>query len=132
MEISDVSRSVAPIRATSPGGAPAETTLPAEPSCRLDLPRPEVTAPVEVAALLADHTRAGILKLLAGGPCSVCEIATALGERQNNVSNHLARLRESGLVHATHHHADARWVYYERDDASCAAALNTLRNLMEG
>ncbi len=106
--------------------------LPAEPGCRLDLARPDVTTPVEVATLLADRTRAGILKLLATGPCCVCEIAAALDERANNVSNHLAQLRRAGLVHPIHHQADARWVYYELDRATCAAALEALRGLLEG
>ena len=45
-------------------------------------------------------------------------MAAALGERQNNVSNHLARLREAGLVRADPSRGDARWVYYERDEAA--------------
>lgn len=109
----------------------AATRLPAEPGCRLDLPRPDVTASVEVAGLLADRTRAGILGLLASGPCSVCEIAAALHERPNNVSNHLARLRAARLVHPIHHEVDARWVYYELDRTACAAALDALSRLFE-
>ena len=105
---------------------------PAEPGCRLDLARPDVSTPVEVATLVADRTRAGILKLLATGPCCVCEIAAALDERPNNVSNHLAQLRRAGLVHAVHHEADARRAYYELDRAACAAALEALRVLLEG
>lgn len=106
--------------------------LPAVPSRRIDLPRPDVDAAVEVAALLGDRTRAGILKLLATGPCCVCEIADVLDERPNNVSNHLARLRAAGLVRRTHHQADARWVYYELDCTACAAAFGTLHALLEG
>jgi len=111
---------------------PPPLPLPAEPGRRLDLPRPDVSAPIEVAALLGDRTRAGILKLLATGPCCVCEMAAALDERPNNVSNHLARLRGAGLVHPVHHQADARWVYYELDRAAFAAALEALRGLLEG
>lgn len=101
----------------------ADPPLPREPGCRLDLPHPDVTAPAEIAAVLADPTRAGILELLEAGPCCVCEMAAALGARPNNVSNHLARLREAGLVRAVRHRVDARWVYYERDEAACMAAL---------
>jgi DNA-binding transcriptional ArsR family regulator len=57
-------------------------------------------------------------------------MADALGERENNVSNHLARLRAAGLVRASRHRADARWVYYERDEAACAAALARLTDLL--
>jgi DNA-binding transcriptional ArsR family regulator len=91
---------------------------------------PDVTAPAGVAALLADPTRAGILVLLRDGPHCVCEMAAALGERQNNVSNHLARLREAGLVRASRHRADARWVYYERDEKACRAAARFVDELL--
>jgi ArsR family transcriptional regulator len=103
-------------------------SLPPEP--RLDLPAPDVGAPVAIAALVADRTRAGILRMLADGPHCVCELASALGERQNNVSMHLARLREAGLVRAVRHSGDARWMFYERDDERCAAAVATLEELL--
>jgi ArsR family transcriptional regulator, arsenate/arsenite/antimonite-responsive transcriptional repressor len=96
--------------------------LPVLPAPRLDLPAPDVADAVAVAALMADPTRAGILALLRDGPHCVCEMAAALGERQNNVSNHLARLREAGLVRASRHEADGRWVYYERDAEACERA----------
>jgi ArsR family transcriptional regulator len=104
--------------------------LPVLPELRLDLPRPDVADASTVAALLADPVRAGILALLVAGPHCVCEIAAALGERQNNVSNHLARLRRAGLVRASRHVVDARWVYYERDDETCSAAMATLERIL--
>ncbi len=108
----------------------ARLELPVIPSPRPGLRAPDVAHPAAVAALLADATRAGILALLKGGPHCVCEMAAATGERENNVSNHLARLREAGLVRASRHGADARWVYYERDEAMCASALGELRVLL--
>ena len=107
------------------------TELPILPELRLDLRPPDVHDAVDVAALCADPTRARILALLRDGPHCVCEMAAALGERQNNVSNHLARLRQAGLVRASRHGVDARWVYYERDEAACAAALAALGRLLE-
>lgn len=104
--------------------------LPVLPELRLDLATPDVVEPVALAALVADATRAGILFLLRDGPHCVCEMAAALGERQNNVSNHLARLREAGLVRASRHEVDARWVYYERDEAACARAAAVLGDLL--
>jgi DNA-binding transcriptional ArsR family regulator len=104
--------------------------LPVLPELRLDLEAPPVDRPVEVAALIADETRAGILALLRDGPHCVCEMAAALGERQNNVSNHLARLREAGLVRASRHKVDARWVYYERDEVACTNAAAVLADLL--
>lgn len=105
--------------------------LPVLPELRMKLAPPDIEAPLEVATLLADRTRAGILAMLRAGPHCVCEMAAALGERQNNVSNHLARLREAGLIRASRHDADSRRSYYERDEAACAAALAELRTLLE-
>ena len=105
--------------------------LPVLPELRLDLPTPDVEAVAAAALLIGDRTRAGILRILSDGPHCVCEMAAALGERQNNVSNHLAVLREAGLVRASRHRVDARWVYYERDEEACARALGELRTLLE-
>lgn len=98
------------------------TELPVLPSLRLELPAPDVAAAVSSAALLADPTRAAILALLRSGPHCVCEMAAAFKERQNNISNHLALLRQAGLVHASRHGVDARWIYYERDEGAIAGA----------
>jgi ArsR family transcriptional regulator len=100
------------------------------PELRLHVSRPDTATAVSVAALLAEPVRAGILAILRDGPHCVCEMAAALDERQNNVSNHLARLREAGLVRASRHGADARWVYYERDEETIAAAMNTLATIL--
>lgn len=102
------------------------TALPVVPALRLDLSRPDVRDAVRVAALCGEPVRAGILAILRDGPHCVCEMAQALGERENNVSNHLARLRGAGLVRASRHGFDARWVYYERDEAALRAARRVL------
>lgn len=104
--------------------------LPVAGEPRMDLPAPDVTAATASAALLADRTRAAILRMLADGPHCVCEMAAALGERDNNVSNHLARLRDAGLVHAVRHESNARFQYYRRDEAAVAAALAALREVL--
>lgn len=106
------------------------TALPLVCEPRLDLTRPDVTDAVLVAALLADGTRTSILRMLGSGPHCVCELAATLAERENNVSNHLAKLRDAGLVHATRHEANARFLYYERDEAACAAALDRLSEIL--
>jgi ArsR family transcriptional regulator len=105
--------------------------LPVLPDLRLGYRAPDVEAPLSVANLVADRTRASILALLADGPHCVCEMAAALGARENNVSNHLALLRDAGLVQASRHGADSRRVYYERDTAACARALAQLGTLLE-
>jgi len=97
---------------------------------RLDLTRPDVTDAVLVAALLGDPTRTSILRMLRSGPHCVCELAVTLGERENNVSNHLAKLRGAGLVRARRHDRNARFLYYERDEAACAAALAHISKIL--
>ncbi len=106
------------------------TELPVLPELRLQVAPPEVANVAETAALLGDPVRAGIIAILGSGPHCVCEMAAAMGERQNNVSNHLARLRRAGLVRASRHMVDARWVYYERDETACATALRTFEQLL--
>ena len=97
---------------------------------RLELEPPDVARATEMARLLADRTRATIMAMLAGGPHCVCEFVHATGERENNVSNHLAKLRAAGLVRATRHGSDARFQYYERDAEACAVALARLAELL--
>jgi DNA-binding transcriptional ArsR family regulator len=105
-----------------------DQTLPPEP--RLNLTAPDTARAVAVAALLADRTRAAILRMLGDGPMCVCEMAAALGEKQNNVSMHLGRLRDAGLVRAVRHPGDARWMFYERDAERCAEAAALVGDLL--
>jgi DNA-binding transcriptional ArsR family regulator len=104
--------------------------LPVLQELRMDLQPPDVSDGVATAALIADPTRAGILAVLRGGPHCVCEMAATFGERQNNVSNHLARLRDAGLVRVSRGPSDGRRVYYERDEAACAAAAARVAEIL--
>jgi len=106
------------------------TALPVVCIPRLDMAAPDVADAVAAAALLADPSRATILSMLADGPVCVCEMAAALGARENNVSNHLAKLRAAGLVRASRHDANARFLYYERDEAAIAAARSALERVL--
>jgi DNA-binding transcriptional ArsR family regulator len=54
----------------------------------------------EVLALLADRTRLALLHTLATGEADVTTLAEAVGAPRPAVSQHLARLRLSGLVTA--------------------------------
>ena len=105
---------------------PTET----RPCPRLDLAAPDVDEVTALASLLADRTRAGILALLRDGPHCVCEFAATFGERENNVSNHLTKLRNAGLVRASRHGVDARLMYYERDERAIAAARQALLEVL--
>lgn len=106
------------------------TQLPVIAQPRMDLPAPDVADAQAVAALLADRTRASVLRMLRDGPHCVCEMAAALGERENNLSNHLARLRDAGLVHAIRHETNGRYQYYERDEAAIGRALAALEAIL--
>ena len=97
---------------------------------RMNLRAPELGDAVSIAALLADPTRASILRMLGDGPVCVCEMAAALDARENNVSNHLSRLRDAGLVRSMRYEADTRRVYYERDEAACRRALDALGEIL--
>ena len=97
---------------------------------RMNLAAPDVGPAVTAAALLADPIRAGILRMLRDGPVCVCEMAAALGARENNVSNPLPRLRDAGLVRAMRYEADTRRVYYERDEAACRRALDAFGDVL--
>jgi ArsR family transcriptional regulator len=121
---------LAPVSATGDSCPDCAATPQLPPEPRLDLPAPDVADVVATAALIADRTRAGILRMLGDGPHCVCELAAALGERQNNVSMHLARLREAGLVRAARHSGDARWIFYERDEERCAATAAAIAELL--
>ena len=101
-----------------------------QPELRLERRAVDVEGPLGAATILADRTRMSILALLADGPLCVCELAAALDERQNNTSNHLARLRDAGLVRAVRGGSDSRRVYYERDAEACDDALAHLRGLL--
>ena len=108
--------------------AAPQTVLPPEP--RLNLPAPDVAGTVALAALLGDKTRAAIMRMLADSPMCVCEMAASLGEKQNNISMHLARLRDAGLDRAVRHQGDARWMFYERDAERCADAAAQIAALL--
>lgn len=106
------------------------TELPLLPEPRLGMAAPDVSDAVAAAALLADPNRAAILRMLADGPVCVCEMAAALGARENNISNHLARLREAGLVQRSRHAANGRFLYYEREERAVAAARTALADVL--
>jgi ArsR family transcriptional regulator len=107
------------------------TELPVIAQPRMDLAAPDVADAQAAAALLGDRTRASVMRMLRDGPHCVCEMAAALGERENNVSNHLAKLREAGLVRAIRHETNGRLQYYERDEIATGAALRALAEVLQ-
>jgi DNA-binding transcriptional ArsR family regulator len=67
-------------------------------TCRRGLPDDQVDLAVEIFRMLADGTRIRILWTLIGRELSVNELATEIGKQPSAVSQHLAKLRLSGLV----------------------------------
>jgi ArsR family transcriptional regulator, cadmium/lead-responsive transcriptional repressor len=79
-----------------------------------------------VGTALADPTRRRVLVHLISGPGYPAEMAADFGATRANLSNHLACLRECGLVTAT---AEGRRVRYELADQRLADALRMLAGL---
>jgi len=79
-----------------------------------------------IGMALADPTRRRVLVHLIGGPGYPAEMAEEFGTGRANLSNHLACLRECGLVTAT---AEGRRVRYELADDRLADGLRILAGL---
>ena len=79
-----------------------------------------------VAQALADPLRLTILHHLMGGPASVSELMTVVAVEQSRLSNHLAVLRERGLVRATR---QGRQVIYELHDAAVGRLVESLSQI---
>ena len=79
-----------------------------------------------IGLALADPTRRRVLVHLISGPGYPAEMAEQFGATRANLSNHLACLRECGLVTAT---AEGRRVRYELSDARLADGLRILADL---
>lgn len=72
---------------------------------------------------MADPTRSRILLRLVDAPAYPASLADELGLTRQNVSNHLACLRDCGIVVAE---PEGRQSRYEIADPTLAAALNAL------
>jgi len=92
--------------------------------------------PVEIAALhdsanrasellkrLANKQRLVIMCKLMEGECSVSYLADHVGLAQSATSQHLAKLRESGLLSTRR---DAQTVFYRIEDENAVKVLKTL------
>ncbi|MDA8372055.1 MAG: metalloregulator ArsR/SmtB family transcription factor [Nocardiopsaceae bacterium] len=92
-------------------------------------PEQRLSAIHRLGRALADHTRCRLLLALLDGPGYPARLAEQLDLTRQNVSNHLACLRECGLVATT---ARGRQVSYELIDASLAHALEDLLHVVWG
>jgi DNA-binding transcriptional ArsR family regulator len=87
------------------------------------------TPVLELAQALADPLRLALLQSLMSGPATVSELMSLSGATQSNVSNHLALLRERGLVRATR---QGRQMVYELRDASVGQLVESLAQVAGG
>ncbi|MFD3517977.1 ArsR/SmtB family transcription factor [Streptomyces sp. NPDC058657] len=90
-----------------------------------------VASDIEVLArfgrALADPIRCRILLALGEAPAYPAELADAIGVSRTRLSNHLACLRDCGLVVTT---PDGRRTRYELADERLGRALHDLRGAM--
>jgi DNA-binding transcriptional ArsR family regulator len=82
----------------------------------------------DVLKVLASPARLEILHLLAHGPLEVSRIAESIGATQPNASQHLAVLRNAGLVEADRH---GREIRYALADADVIVACNVMRGVLQ-
>jgi len=82
----------------------------------------------DVLKVLASPARLEILHLLASGPLEVSRIAESIGATQPNASQHLAVLRNAGLVDADRH---GREIRYALADPDVIVACNVMRGVLQ-
>ncbi|MEW2544667.1 metalloregulator ArsR/SmtB family transcription factor [Streptomyces sp. NPDC047002] len=85
---------------------------------------PEVEVLARFGRALADPIRCQLLLALREAPRHPSELAEAIGTSRSRLSNHLACLRDCGLVVAV---PDGRRTRYELADARLGQALDALR-----
>jgi DNA-binding transcriptional ArsR family regulator len=78
---------------------------------------------IALTQALADPLRLDILRELMGGAATVSELTALTGATQPNISNHLALLRERGLVRATR---VGRQMLYEVRNPAVASLIEAL------
>jgi DNA-binding transcriptional ArsR family regulator len=79
-----------------------------------------------ITQALGDPLRLAVLHHLMGGAASVSELMAVVGAEQSRLSNHLAVLRERGLVRASRH---GRQVLYELHDRAVARLIESLAQI---
>src|SRR5689334_13645010 len=81
---------------------------------------------VQLLAELADLTRFAVLERLEKGPASASELAGLLDASPTQLANHLRRLRDAGLVTASH---EGRLALYELAEPGLREIFSMLNGL---
>lgn len=91
----------------------------------------QVSHPTALKAKLfrgfADLSRLSLLEALCDGPLTVTALVERTGLTQSNVSNHLACLRDCGLVIASAH---GRYTLYQLSDVRVTTLLGVASELL--
>jgi ArsR family transcriptional regulator len=82
----------------------------------------------EVLKTLASPRRLELIHVLASGPAEVGRLAEAIGASQPNVSQHLAVMRNAGVVEAER---SGREVRYRLADPDVTVACGIMRGVLE-
>ena len=82
----------------------------------------------EVMKAIGDKNRLHILSLLKKQELCVCEITALCHLSQSNVSQHLAKLRTTGLVKERR---NAQWIYYSLNKSGFPLIMQILKLLPE-
>ena len=82
----------------------------------------------EICKTLADPKRLMILHALRDGEMSVSRLVADLGLTQSNVSQHLAILRDRGIVNTRRH---GRTIYYSLAYPRIAEACDLVQSILE-
>jgi len=83
---------------------------------------------IEIYKCLCDETRLRILNLLLASPLCVCHLQRVLKKSQVKISQHLAYLKERGMVICQRHQ---QWMVYSLPLSSCHELDANLRCLQD-
>lgn len=70
-------------------------------------------AVVELFKALGDKNRLRLVNILSYAELCVCEIEVMLELNQSNISRHLKKLKDAGIISAS---KDAQWIHYRLSD----------------
>jgi len=91
--------------------------------CEIMFSEKKAKAVSERMKLLAHPTRLQILKILSREDQCVCIFAEALGKRQPNISQHLGKLKDNGIIES---YMNGKYAYYTLKDPSVKKLVKSL------
>lgn len=86
----------------------------------------DILSLANIMKILGDPNRLHITLLISRQELCVCELTAILGLSQSNVSQHLAKLKSSGIVKERR---QAQWVYYSLNQEKFPIIKNIINTL---